>query len=901
MNLAMLMAMLSGEAMMIDPSAIADLTRALAAVAEKGTAAELGSVARSIRLGAPAALAEGKASASGAMLRVGSVGVVDVWGVLMKSPGDVRDAEGNRFGTSYAEIRQGVAEAAADKGVKTILLRMDTPGGAAIPAETAAAEILGVARADASAGGKPVVALADGMMASAGYYLGSQATALYSTPSAWIGSIGTRMDVWNFKGLLDRFGISVDTIKSTWAKDIGSPFKAMGEKERAVLQAEIDAFDRQFVAAVMRGRGVDAQTVGQWQGIRGKIGQGAVDAGMADAVVNSAEALVMMLNAAPERTVGAGASRRGAMARSGSGVVAGAVGAISGTGGSASVTDDQAPAIAAAATAGDPAEGHMGRLMLGVAGAAAGLACLAPEAGGGGGGGGAGVIAPTAGELDRVKAEATAAANQANLDRTNAIFAAAIPFAGNEAITKVRDEAVQKGWTVEQFNAAAMKNLAPKPLGGGPDAGTTPVGVAGGEAQGSKWIRGVEMGLVLRNCPDAVGVLRDAAEGGSAIAERRGQGAAIARHWGFESPAAALKAMDNARGDGLAGLRNQNIALRCVAAHQGLGLDAAMSKYSDPLALFHAALRTGAHAGPLAAAAGVGSSDFPNLFANVGNKAMMAAFAMKSVVWDRICARGVANDFKPASLVGISEIGKFRQLAEGEPMSETRPVERAETIAVKKFGNGFSLTFETMVNDDMGVFLQVPRMIGEMAKYIPDDLLFALLALNTYTGPTMATDSKVLYHADHGNIGTGAALSYDGIRADRKLGRKQVSRGPDAVELDIDLAVWLVCTNQSEDLIDIASQEYVPGTAGGQNQKNTLRGVITPVWTNKFGDITRRWGFTRPGPNSTFEVRFLFGQETPTIAINPLSDMTAQRYDAMVPGVGVAARNWEGTVTNAGQ
>ncbi len=909
MKLAALIAMVVGQPWMLDQAYVAAATSIAAAIAatRPDLNGELDVQASKPRnFGGPMALSGGKKMGeTGRVLQVGNTAVIDVWGVLAKDPWYAD--------TSYGQVRTALADAMAawrEGKVRHIVLRADSPGGEAIPVETAAAEIFAAAQEMQAAGkGDQLVTMGEGLVCSAMYYLASQTMAILTTKGSFTGSIGTRQSFANFKGLLDKLGIAVHTFASTPIKDAGSATRDMNEADRKVLQGEVDAFDRQFVDAVIRGRGVAEDTVRSWQTFRGLTGPAAAQAGLIDGVLNSTEQLVAMLNAPGGAERVAAMRKRPGMAVEGAG---------SGAQADVDVQNNQGAApVAAPADAGNPAEGNVARRMMGIAGVAAGLALLDVDPpGGGGGGGGGGAATVTAGERDRIAAEAVAAANAANMSRINAIRAAAIPFAKNENIIKLSNEAIDKGWTVEAFNAEAMKSLAPKPIGPGPGqvgeggANPTPTGdVSVGDEQDQKLGGAMVLAMVQRHSPDVVAALREGANASmsgprwSKEYQRAEAARSMAEHWGFDTPAAALAALRSARMDGLAGLSLSDIALRSVAAAHGIDMATAMTRFSDKARLFEAAVRTKKRAGILAAQGGVGSSDFPNLFANVANKVMMASFALKAQIWDRFCVRGTANDFKPGSLVGISELGKFVQLPEGAPIPETKPVERKETIAVNKFGLGFSLTFETMVNDDLGVFLSVPSQVGMMAKYIPDDLVLALLALNANLGPTMVTDSVALYDAAHNNIGTGAALSYDAIRADRTKAAKQTGRGPDAVELDIDLSVWLVCTNQKDTLIDLSSQDYVPGTAGQQNQRNTLRGVIEPVWSNKLaggGDVTRRYGFTKPGPNSAIEVRFLFGQDTPTIAVSNESDLTAQRYDAMVPGVGAAARSWEGTLTNAG-
>lgn len=907
MNLAQLIAMIAGQPWMLSErfiEAVVSIAGTMGMVVKPALDTTVD--VRSLRpqgFGSPMALSGGsKVGDTGRVARVGNTAVVDVYGVLAK---DTYYAD-----TTYAQVRQGVADAmnlwragrqGASAGqnasggaapVRHIVLRADSPGGEAIPVETAAAEIFAACREMEAAGtGDQFITMVEGLNCSAMYYLSSQTMAIFSSKGSATGSIGTRMSFTNWTGLLDKLGIKVETIKSTVIKDAGSGTRPMTDKDRAVLQAEVDAFDRQFVEAVMRGRGVDEATVRSWQAFRIKTGPEAVAIGLIDGVVNSCEQLVAMLN-----TPG-GSDKLAAMRKRGPAMVAGAPVVVV----KADATQtNQAPALAAAASAGDPAEGNVARL-IGIAAIAAGVCGMNLDVdppGAGGGGGGAATL--TEGERLNIANAAKEQAKAEERQRVNKIRAAAIPFGSNEAIVKLSNRMIDEGGTVEAFNAEAMKSLAPKPLGGAPDSGAATgspaIGSGDPERERGK-CDAIAMGMMLRHKPELVATLRRGASASTGTRQAE-DATSLSREWGYGSPADALRSIEASRKDGFAGMSMKELALHCVCQHANIDMAQAMRRYADPQELFRAAAGT-RRLDPFAAQAGVSSSDFPGLMLNVANKVMMAAFALKPVVWNRICRRGTANDFKTAYIVGVSEIGKFAVLPEGAPIPETRPAERKETIAVLKYGNGFGLTFEAMVNDDLGAFANIPMMVGETAKYIPDDLLIASLKSNSYAGPVMATDSVNLFDAAHGNVTTGA-FSYDNVRKTQLLGLQQSSRGPDQLELDIELSVLLVPTALKQAAEDLNTQLYVPGTAGQQNQMNTLRGTLDIPYSNKLASSVRFWMFTRPGPNSVYEVRHLFGQETPTIAISNQSDLSAIRYEAMVPGVGLAAASWEGAAASTG-
>ena len=899
------------------------------------------SVKGPLKMGSPLSFMQAAGTANSApvkgdgYLRVGSVAIVDIWGVLMKAPSDVIDEDGNRIGTSYQEIRQWTQSAMADEQVKTVLMRFDSPGGAAIPVETPAAEIFAMASAAVDAAnptGKPIIAIADsGLMASAAYYMASQASAIYSTPGALTGSIGTRMDMWNITGLLDRWGIKVETIKSTASKDTGSPYRPMSEQDRAILQKEVASFDAQFVSAVMRGRGVDQQTVNSWQKQRVFMGQEAMNAGLIDGVVNSLEQLVGMLNGPAASRLVRG-KRMAVMARA------------EGTGPRAEVevASQKLGPESVPLTAGIPAEGHVAKLMLGIAGVAAGLALLDPLSAGGGSGGGAaggsgtaaasGVGSGGAGQpsnaggagavdLERTKAET----RKQELERVNAIMAAALPFAGNEAIQKTRDEAISKGWTVDQFNAAAMKSLAPATLGPGPEQvgnSPTPVGVRVLVEEIEMYGAGVTAALQMKWCSSGVAALQAAASG-TGTAEEQRRGVALAKHWGaksagveesFETPSQVLANLTKQAQMVSAGsvMNIQHVAMKLLSISQGVSLEQVMARFNNPYDLFTASIQMGLRhrligAQPASAAIGLASTDLQGIVANLANKELMASFAMAPTWWEQVVNVGPpVNDFKPVTMYGISELGKFVKLTEFEPISESRPIERKEQIAVSKFGRAFSWSFEAFVNNDIYSALMTPQNVGRMAAFIPQDLVLDLLSQNSRNGPAMQTDNVNLFNSAHGNLGSATALSYAAVRAARLAGRKQLSRAQDPKdreELGIELSTLLVHTDLSDLANSLNTQEFIPGTDASPtnlSQRNDLRGRLRVINSGKLGSSTEWYMFTPVGPLSALEVRFLFGQRTPTIQLSPQSDMSAMRYDAMVPGVGAAARSWEGAYRNPG-
>lgn len=135
--------------------------------------------------------------------------------------------------------------------VKSLLLRIDSPGGAVGPTQEIYEEIQRFRRS-----GRKVVASLGSVAASGGYYLASAADRIYAYPGTITGSIGVVVVLPNAQEMLGKVGIKFNVIKSAPHKDMGSPFRKMTKDDRAIFQRLIDDTYRQFVKAVAAGRGI---------------------------------------------------------------------------------------------------------------------------------------------------------------------------------------------------------------------------------------------------------------------------------------------------------------------------------------------------------------------------------------------------------------------------------------------------------------------------------------------------------------------------------------------------------------------------------------------------------------------------------------------------------------------
>jgi protease-4 len=179
---------------------------------------------------------------------------------------------------------------AKDPFIKAIVLRIDSPGGAVVPAQEIYQEIKKATQE------KNVIVSMGSVAASGGYYVASPATRIIANPGTLTGSIGVIMEIPNVGGLMDKLGIKTEVVKSGRHKDMASVFRGIGKEERVILQEVLDNVHEQFIRAVAEGRSLlydDVKEIADGRVFTGEqaLGVGLVDelGSLGDAVHSAAQ------------------------------------------------------------------------------------------------------------------------------------------------------------------------------------------------------------------------------------------------------------------------------------------------------------------------------------------------------------------------------------------------------------------------------------------------------------------------------------------------------------------------------------------------------------------------------------------------------------------------------------
>lgn len=184
------------------------------------------------------------------------IAIVTVKGAIM---------EGDDF------IEKQLKKVKKDDSVVAVVLRINSPGGTVTQSD----RLHHLTKKLIEEREIPVVVSMGSLCASGGYYLamaaGDQPDSLFAEPTTWTGSIGVVIPHYNLSLLMGVVGVRDQSITSGDLKLMGSPTRAMTDREREVLQTLVDESFEGFKDIVRDGRpelaedeaALDAVTTGQ--------------------------------------------------------------------------------------------------------------------------------------------------------------------------------------------------------------------------------------------------------------------------------------------------------------------------------------------------------------------------------------------------------------------------------------------------------------------------------------------------------------------------------------------------------------------------------------------------------------------------------------------------------------
>lgn len=246
------------------------------------------------------------------------------------------------------------------------------------------------------------------------------------------------------------------------------------------------------------------------------------------------------------------------------------------------------------------------------------------------------------------------------------------------------------------------------------------------------------------------------------------------------------------------------------------------------------------------------TSDFPLLLGSTVNRTLRAAYELAPQTWRPLGRPTTVPDFRAVTRAALGDIAALEKIKEHGEYQYGTLEEEGAPIKVAKFGKIIAITWEAIVNDDLGAFTRVPQALGAAAAQTESDVVWSLLL-----GNPNYTDNTPIFHADHGNLAaSGGAINTTTLAAARAAMRKQKSKA--GAFLNLSPEFLIVGPDKELEAYQFTSSNYVPAkNADINDSRNAALTVIVDA------RITgNQWYlYASPGVVDTFEYAYLEGEQ----------------------------------------
>jgi len=173
------------------------------------------------------------------------------------------------------------------------------------------------------------------------------------------------------------------------------------------------------------------------------------------------------------------------------------------------------------------------------------------------------------------------------------------------------------------------------------------------------------------------------------------------------------------------------------------------------------------------------TTDFPIALNLAGSRELARAYEAAPAGLKAIAKKTTARDFRPKATIVLAGNGQLIKVNEHGEFKRASFVEGVESYALSSFGRIFSISRQALVNDDLGIFADMPGKFGRAASEFEATFLATTLEANGRMG-----DGVEVFHASHSNLAaTGSLLSIASLSAARLAMRTQTDANGDLVTI----------------------------------------------------------------------------------------------------------------------
>lgn len=295
------------------------------------------------------------------------------------------------------------------------------------------------------------------------------------------------------------------------------------------------------------------------------------------------------------------------------------------------------------------------------------------------------------------------------------------------------------------------------------------------------------------------------------------------------------------------------------------------------------------------------TGSFSNLLLDASNKTLLAAYAEAPFTWN-LWARQASSvaDFKNINRVRYSEAASLDVVPENDAYSESVMSDEKESYSVEKYGKVSTVSWETIVNDDLDALARTPAMMGIAARRTQNQKIYEVLTQNA----NMA-DGNALFSSGHSNLASvGGSPSVSSLNTAYKDMMTQTGVDGSTI-INVEPQFIIGPPSLRGTILQLLGSFSDPAaggsSAGNANTLNVHQNVLTPIIEPQLESNSATAWYLASSSSliDTVEIAFLQGEENPVLESE--YDMKRDCYFYKVRQTfGVKAIDWRGLYKNAG-
>ncbi len=288
------------------------------------------------------------------------------------------------------------------------------------------------------------------------------------------------------------------------------------------------------------------------------------------------------------------------------------------------------------------------------------------------------------------------------------------------------------------------------------------------------------------------------------------------------------------------------------------------------------------------------TSDLPYILSNVANKSLFEGFETAPESWLTWCETGSVSDFKTNTSVRASETDDLDEIREEDEYKYGSMKEGKEEYKIATYGKLFKITRQTLINDDLSVLTDTPRKHGVAASRKIGDIVYAVPTANSAMG-----DGVALFHADHGNIGTGGVPGETTIaEAIKKMKLQKDLNGKRRLNIRPQFFIAPVALEGSAEVF-FNSMQYAGDNKAATRVNPYAGSYFQRVYEARLDDTSETAWYLAGPKGKTVKVFFLNGNSTPYLEQKEGWNVDGVEFKVRIDA-GAKAMDWKALVKNTG-